>query len=131
MAVVDNHIREDGDYVVGDGNVGQRDGWEGEAFSVVVEAFGLDDRVAAGDGDGDGHVNGICVAGAGGCAGHLVDGDIVAGALEAALHEDGGGGAVPYMAPPSNLFMRPVAPGIEDVPLGLGRTSRWIPRRIR
>ncbi len=118
MAVVHDYIREDNDLVIGDGDVGQWHGWEGEAFLVVVEAISLDDRVAAGDGDGDGHVNGVCVAGAGGCAGDLVDGDIVAGALEAALHEDGGGGAVPYMAPPSNLFMRPVAPGMESVPLG-------------
>ncbi len=131
MAVVDDRIREDSDLVIGDGNIGQGDGWEGEAFLVVAEAFGLDDRVAAGDGDGDGLVDGVCVAGAGGCTGDLVDGEIVAGALEAALHEDGGGGAIPYMAPPSKLFMRPVAPGMEGVPLGLGRTSRWIPRRIR
>ncbi len=95
VAVVHDYIREDGDFVIGDGNIGQGDGWEGEAFSVVVEAFGLDDRVAAGDGEGDGHVNGVCVAGAGGCAGDLVDGEIVAGALEAALHEDGGGVTVP------------------------------------
>ena len=95
VAVVDDDVAEDGDFVVGDGDVGERDGGEGEAYAVVAEGFGLDDGRAAGDADGDGNVQGVCGAGAGGCAGDLVDGEGVAGALGPALDEHVGGAAVP------------------------------------
>ena len=95
MPIVDDHVREDGNFVVGNGYVFEWHCRESEAFSVVAKAFRLDDRITASDGNGDRYVKGVCVAGACGRAGNLIDGEIVAGTLEALLHEHVGGVTVP------------------------------------
>lgn len=97
MAVVDNHVSEDGNFVVCNGDVGERDTGEGKTLFVVAKGFGLYGGVAPGDGDGDGDgdVEGVSVCGASDVTGDCVDGEGVAWASEATLDEDAICAAVP------------------------------------
>ena len=62
---------------------------------MVTKAFRLDNRIAVSDGNRDGNVKDVCVAGACGRADDLIDGEIIAGNLEAVLHEHVGGATIP------------------------------------
>ena len=112
MPIVNDHVGEDGNFVVGKAYILEWNCRESEAFSVVAKAFRLDNRITATDGNTNRNVKGVYDAGACDRAGDLVDGEIIAGTLETLLQEHVGWVTVPVYGTAFKFVYRPVAPVI-------------------